>query len=147
MLCEQTGACVLFDAEKAEEGEEAGAPVAGVDEGREVEGESNGKEIFHGECLGWLVEVGVPVPVGEASPDAIVEWTARQRRVAEAEDVVVDRGDEAREGRDAAGLSEEDANSAEAAFGDGSVGVYADGAAKGPIDALTGGVCTLRVEG
>jgi hypothetical protein len=66
--------------------------------------------------------------------------------VAKAEDVVVDCGDKPKEGGDAVGLSEEDADRAEAAFRDGDVRVYADGAAEGRIDALTGGVRPLRAE-
>jgi len=57
--------------------------------------------------------------------------------VAEGEDVVVDGRDEAREGCDSVGLSEENADRAKTAFGDGKLGVYADGAAEGVVNALT----------
>jgi hypothetical protein len=66
--------------------------------------------------------------------------------VTEAEDVVVDSGDEAREGGDAMRLSEEDADGAETAFGDGDLRVYADGAAYRVVCALTGRVRAVRVK-
>jgi hypothetical protein len=60
----------------------------------------NSGESRCGDSLRRVVKVGVAVPVGEAGPDAVEEGAARQRGMAEGDDVVVDGREKAREACD-----------------------------------------------
>jgi len=92
MSDEEAGTCVFLNTEQAEEGDEAGTPVTCICEGGQVESGMDGIEVIRGESLGRLREVGVSIQIGDTSPHSVEGAVAWQRRVTEAEDVVVDCG-------------------------------------------------------
>ena len=101
VLAEQAAARVLLDAEQAEEGEESGAPVAGVGELAQVEARTDGVQVLESEAATGSGDVVVAVPVEDAGSDALEGAASRQVGVAQAHGVVGDGGHEAGEAGDA----------------------------------------------
>ena len=113
VLAEQAAARVLLDAEQAEEGEESGAPVAGVGELAQVEARTDGVQVLESEAATGSGDVVVAVPVEDAGSDALEGAASGQVGVAHAHGVVGDGGHEAGEAGDAVVLDVQDADAAE----------------------------------
>jgi hypothetical protein len=123
MAWEQARTGVLLDAEKAEEGEDTGAPIAGVSEGGQVYMGTDGTEVGHRDCLGRLSEVGITEPVGEPSLDTVEGAASRKWRMSHSQSVIADGGYESRQARDAMAVRVDDTDDTEVVLADWSIGV------------------------
>jgi hypothetical protein len=77
-----------------------------------------------------LAEIGVAIPIVEAGTDRVIGVASWERWVAALESVVLDCGDESRDGGDAMRLCVQDDDCTEVVLADGETGIDIDGGAE-----------------